>query len=414
MAAMAALGASALVKTTAGTAHAANGDPVILGAVNNATTTTQINNPGSGFGLYVNTQTGGAHAVFGESGNGRALWGAAHGGDIAVFGQVVPGSVGKGGFFDAKGDTGVQAQSDTGAGLKAISQDNNGIDVFSNSAIAANIVSQTNAGIKVGSNAGAPGVDAQSISGVGVRATGVIGVDTTGFGAGGKGVNAVGGAFGVFATSSVGRAVYAETTSGPAALHAKTSVPPPPNASQVTSYAGLFEGPVRITSHLEALGTKAAIVPFNMNPNDLRRMYCQESTEAWFEDFGEAQLVGGRAVVAIPTDFSGVSDLSLRYYVFLTAHSADLESLAVTARMSDHFVVEANGKGVVEGSFAYRIVAKRKDVPSPRMPRVLTNEAVSSQLAPQRALDVQVPAGPPPPLKGATYTPMPAPPATGR
>jgi hypothetical protein len=42
----------------------------------------------------------------------------------------------------------------------------------------------------------------------------------------------------------------------------------------------------------------------------------------------------------------------------------------VTVRAPDHFEVQANGKGVVEGTFAYRIVAKRKDIAGARLERV--------------------------------------------
>jgi hypothetical protein len=58
------------------------------------------------------------------------------------------------------------------------------------------------------------------------------------------------------------------------------------------------------------------------------------------------------------------------YHVFPVAYSADIEALAVTVRAPDHFEVQANGKGVVEGSFAYRIVAKRKDIAGARLERV--------------------------------------------
>jgi hypothetical protein len=107
----------------------------------------------------------------------------------------------------------------------------------------------------------------------------------------------------------------------------------------------------------------------------LRRLYATEAPESWFEDYGEARLANGRASVAIPADFAQAVNTSLAYHVFVTPHTEDIEALAVTVRAPDHFEVRANGKGVVDGSFSFRIVAKRKDLAGPRFERVVASAA---------------------------------------
>jgi hypothetical protein len=51
-------------------------------------------------------------------------------------------------------------------------------------------------------------------------------------------------------------------------------------------------------------GAKSAAVP---HPDGTHRwLYCLESPESWFEDFGRAQLTCGRAEVKIDPDFAAL------------------------------------------------------------------------------------------------------------
>jgi hypothetical protein len=147
-------------------------------------------------------------------------------------------------------------------------------------------------------------------------------------------------------------------------------------------------------------------VPFG--DGSYRRLYAVEAPESWFEDFGEARLVNGRASVPIPADFAQTVNTQVPYYVFPVGHTADIEALNVTVRATDHFEVQANGKGVVEGSFAYRIVAKRKDIAGPRLERVPAPSAADAALppipAPLPALK-DLPAPPPAPVPVVTEPP---------
>src|SRR5262249_28375633 len=63
------------------------------------------------------------------------------------------------------------------------------------------------------------------------------------------------------------------------------------------SFAGAFLGNVLVTRNLTVNGTKSAAVPF---PDGTQRaLYCMESPELWFEDFGAAKLNAGRAAVKL-------------------------------------------------------------------------------------------------------------------
>jgi hypothetical protein len=115
----------------------------------------------------------------------------------------------------------------------------------------------------------------------------------------------------------------------------------------------------------------------------------------WFEDFGEGALVCGEASIALDADFAAVVDAS-KYHVFLTAHKPHAD-LAVTERSPDGFQVRAS-EGA-EGTFSWRVVAKRKDIAAPRF------EPVEIPLEP---------AMPPIPPSATATEPPPMPPLPGR
>jgi hypothetical protein len=86
-------------------------------------------------------------------------------------------------------------------------------------------------------------------------------------------------------------------------------------------------------------------------------LYCQESPENWFEDFGEGKLVDGKAVIQIDPLFAQTVNTSVKYHVFLTPQDEPL-TLAVANKTATSF--EVRGPGGANISFSYRIVAKRK------------------------------------------------------
>jgi hypothetical protein len=100
---------------------------------------------------------------------------------------------------------------------------------------------------------------------------------------------------GVIGTSNANAGVFGYS-SGNVGVIGATSNP--------ASYAGVFKGNVFVLGDLRASGQKAAVVPF---PDGSQRLlYCMESPELWFEDFGSAKLARGRAVVKLDTNFAKV------------------------------------------------------------------------------------------------------------
>jgi hypothetical protein len=111
---------------------------------------------------------------------------------------------------------------------------------------------------------------------------------------------------------------------------------------------------------------KSAVVPFPDGTH--HRLYCLESPECWFEDFGSGQLIDGQAQVQLDPDFAAVV-VADDYHVFLTEYE-DNNGLYVTRRESTGFDVRAKMSAEAGGTFSYRVVAKRKDAAARRFEQV--------------------------------------------
>jgi len=123
---------------------------------------------------------------------------------------------------------------------------------------------------------------------------------------------------------------------------------------------------VIIAGSLSVQGIKSAIVP--AADGSTRRVYCEESTESFFSDYGEVSYQGGRAEVRLDPVYSGVV-LTNGYHIFITEYG-DNNGLYVSGRSAGGFEVRAKDSPTASGTFSYRIVAKRKDVPQQRLARV--------------------------------------------
>jgi hypothetical protein len=112
------------------------------------------------------------------------------------------------------------------------------------------------------------------------------------------------------------------------------------------------------TSSGEAKPTLCSNLPF---PDGTQRvLYCMESPELWFEDFGAAKLKAGGAVVKLDTDFAKVVKLN-EYHVFVTPEG-DCRSVFVSNKTATGFEVRELQGGTSNVAFSYRIVARRKDI----------------------------------------------------
>ena len=219
------------------------------------------------------------------------------------------------------------------------------------------------------------GVQGQSGSGIGVRgliatsstenAIAVYGLNNSSFAGPAPGT----GGFGVYGLSAKGHGLVGATSSpgGAAVVGATNGV--------AGAFAAAFYGPVIVGGDFTVVGgAKSAAV--HHPDGSHRRLYCVESPESWFEDFGKARLDDcGRATVTIDPDFAAVADLS-DYHVFLTAYGIE-RPLYVEEQGPSGFVVRATDSAATSsakqasGSFSWRVVAKRRDIEGSRFASVI-------------------------------------------
>jgi hypothetical protein len=120
-----------------------------------------------------------------------------------------------------------------------------------------------------------------------------------------------------------------------------------------------------------ASGAKSCVVKTSEGPTML---YCQESPECWFEDFGEGQLTNGRCRI----------DLDPLFLETVTIDATNPMKVYVTpnGRMGDWWVEKGTARFTVvapqgaEGTtFDYRVIAKRKGFESKRLDHCQAAEA---------------------------------------
>jgi len=226
--------------------------------------------------------------------------------------------------------------------------------------------------------------------------TGVYGY-TPGGGTGVAGLSEAG--TGVIGNSDSGTAVYAYSVSG-TALAAEAPSP---------ALAGRFIGDVLVTGGFTVTGLKSAAVT---HPDGTqRRLYCLESPQSWFEDFGVATVADGTATVQLDPDFAAIVDTS-EYHVFLTSN--DPVCLYVSVKDAASFQIRVapgiggvtdETVGTVRASCSYRVVARRADIPGPRLEEiVLAPEGGSAPIRPSGSGAVDLPSLPPviPPITART------------
>jgi hypothetical protein len=232
------------------------------------------------------------------------------------------------------------------------------------------------AGVLGVNGSGGPGVMGQSDSGNAVfgeipvssasNTIAIYGQNNSSFAGPGPGA----GGFAVYGLSAKGHGLVGATAAaGAAAVVGATN-------GVAGAYAAAFYGPVVVGGDFLVVGgAKSAAVRHPDGSH--RQLYCVESPESWFEDFGTGQLVDGRAEVAIEPGFAAVSVMD-DYHVFLTGYDHD-HLLHVTKRTPRGFAVQANAALAalqgrrecdISGTFSWRIVAKRKDIKGERLATV--------------------------------------------
>ena len=135
-----------------------------------------------------------------------------------------------------------------------------------------------------------------------------------------------------------------------------------------------------VSGNLSVLGSKSAAVRFPDGSH--RQLYCLESPENWFEDFGFGHLTDGRAQIQLDLDFATTVNTD-GYHVFVTEYD-DNNGLFVVNRTNTGFEVRAKTP-VSEAAFSYRVVARCKDIAPARFAKLTlaakTLEEVKARLA---------------------------------
>jgi hypothetical protein len=382
----------------------ADGDPVILGGANSSSDMTSVSRSGtvSNTAFLVSNDNGsavegGATLAGDRSSTVAGVIGRADSGD-GVQGRSVSGRgvygrsndyisvqgdsqrwLGVGGYtHDGRGVLG--GASGTGEGVVGFANSGNGVTGFSNLVAVQGFTQTGLVGVRgdapqavgvwgtggqagvVGSGSGSGvGVQAftQAGSGVGVRADSGSNDAVVGSSSGARGVVGT-------TLSSSGAGVHGVATSGgtgQVAVRGSSSAGFGLLASSVTGIAGAFIGPVVVVGNFTAIGAKSAAVA---HPDGTHRLtYCMESPESWFEDFGRAQLTGGRAEVQLDPDFAALVRTD-DFHVFLTAEG-ETAGLFVAERSETGFEVREQRGGDGEVVFSYRVVARRRDVDAGRL-----------------------------------------------
>lgn len=320
---------------------------------------------GGTYGVY---GSGGVYGTYGASSGFAGLYG--QGGSYGVYGLgTTTGVYGDGASYGVYGSTsgsgdGLYGQSGGGNGVNANGGTRGvyaaggayGVVAATSSGTAVYATSSTGTGMYT--SGGFNGVLAYSLGGTGVYADGGAGDGVYGYGDGNglvgsgvvRGLYATGGSYGVVAapTGNFGTGIYGSD-------------------GGLTAFAAQFLGLVDVYGDFNCYGSKSAAVP--MNNGEYHAVYAVESPESWFEDFGTAQLVKGRALVTIEPGFAQTVNTTIAYHVFLTP-KGDCNGLYVTNEGSTSFEIRELQKGRSDLQVTYRIVAKRKGHEHLRLARV--------------------------------------------
>jgi hypothetical protein len=332
------------------------GTSSITGVVGAGTSTGVWGNTTDGTGV-LGSSTNGA----GVSGTSSALGGAAvsgthNGSGFGVLGKTASPSfyailgINSSGGTGIKGGVGVFGSSTSGNGVWG-DDAGSGIGVQGSSTSGVGVFGTTNTSL-----GGAPAIQGTNF---GAGGPGVVGFSSAGTGVGGGTATGIGFA-GVASTS--GNGVQGQTTSGIAVEGIATGA---------SGFSGYFTGGQGMAVNGNFTVNHGFVKSAAVRGKDgtLVRLYCVESPESWFEDFGHGQLTNGSTTVQLEPGFAAVVKTD-DYHVFLTPQGESKGWLYVSGKTPTNFTVHEAGGGTSSVAFDYRIVAKRKDVAGVRLEHV--------------------------------------------
>jgi hypothetical protein len=377
----------------------ADGNPLVLGLLNTSTSTTRVQRSGAPLSAALTVANGNGHAVVGT---GSAV-------GVGVRGESE--------FFGLFGST------STGIAIGALAGSGHGI--WGESASRTGVHGESGLGLGVHGNSD----DTAGTAGTSDRGTGVFGFSRQSSGVHGDERGGQFGHSGVFGTSLESVGVFGRSRNGigvvgehlpeglgstpPAGIGVLGRAHPPASRGVIGfsrsgfgvggvssgGFAGVFDGDVFVRGDHTVTGSKSAAVP---HPDgSLRALFAVESPQPWFEDFGRAQLIGGRARIELDPDFAVLVDTD-DYHVFLTPEG-QCGGLFIDGRSPRAFGVQESGEAGHDVSFSYRLVARRRDLRLARLPVVTPPEPVLAR----HWLDVEGPAAQPPAIPTADRPRMP-------
>ncbi|MEO0093979.1 MAG: hypothetical protein ABIK67_07000 [candidate division WOR-3 bacterium] len=116
------------------------------------------------------------------------------------------------------------------------------------------------------------------------------------------------------------------------------------------------------------VGSKSAAV--KIDEDDQRLVYCQESPEVWFEDFGEGQLRDGKADIQLDPTFLKTVTISEEHPMKVFVQLNDNCNGVYVKRGNTGFSVIELNNGTSNAHFTYRVVAKRKGYENVRLEKL--------------------------------------------
>ena len=306
-----------------------------------------------------------AHGVVGTTYNG-----------IGVYGYILSTGTGTGVYGLASSGVGVVGSSNSNTGVYGIgrpygvwgtSSSGHGVGGQSSTGVGVVGLSSTNSGV-YGSTTSGHGLEGHSTNGVGAA-----GLSTNNHGVYGRSTNGSG----VYGSSVYQHGVQGIASTGVGVVGISGSNAGVYGASS-TGWAGQFSGSTYASGNIVAGGTKSSVAEA---PDGSRRLlYAIESPGVWFEDFGTAELRGGRAIVPLEPTFAAMVNTEQIYHVFLTP-LGETPGLYVAQKGRRGFEVREmpGGSGAVR--FDYRIVAKRAGYEQQRLERFAppTEPAIATQ-----------------------------------
>ncbi len=149
-----------------------------------------------------------------------------------------------------------------------------------------------------------------------------------------------------------------------------------PNGYGVYGYNNYGGYGVYCHGKFAATGTKSAIVATSQGH---RTLYAQESSEVWFEDFGEGQLAGGLAHIDLDPLFLETVTINDQHpmKVFIQLND-DCNGVYVERGTTAFEVIELGG-GASSARFTYRVVAKRQGYEQARLEEAADPEKLAAK-----------------------------------